>query len=122
MSQKMSIALGSAEDAAKDFIEAWHCAQRGETHQGATEKLYFEDLETLLRVLNQRRWQLLKTLRLAGPTDTPTLSQKLHRNDQEIQKDINELEQSGLILRTATNQIAAPWDVVEAQLKLVPCV
>jgi hypothetical protein len=29
MSQKMSIALGSTEDAAKDFIEAWYCAERG---------------------------------------------------------------------------------------------
>ncbi len=119
MSKKISITLGSAEDAAKDFIEAWHSAERGETYTGSREILYFEDLETLLKVLNQHRWQLLKTLRIAGPTDTPTLSKLLHRNNEEIQIDINKLEQSGLILRTATNKITAPWDVVEAQMKLV---
>ncbi len=119
MSKKISIALGSAEDAAKDFIEAWHSAERAETYSGASETLYFEDLETLLKVLTQHRWQLLKTLRIAGPTDTPTLSKLLQRNNQEIQVDINKLEQSGLILRTATNKITTPWDVVEAQMKLI---
>ena len=118
MTQKIQIALGTASDAAQDIIAAWHCAEHNETYTGTTEKLYFEDLETLLKVLTQRRWQLLKTLRLAGPTDTLSLSKMLNWNDREIQTDINELEQSGLILRTPIDQVVAPWDVIEAQMRL----
>ncbi|MCK5524143.1 MAG: hypothetical protein KAI83_13515 [Thiomargarita sp.] len=63
MTQKIQIALGTASEAAKEIIAAWHCAEHDETYTGTTEKRYFEDLETLSRALLKTLEQRLLVLR-----------------------------------------------------------
>ena len=96
MKKQITIGVGEAATTAKEFIDAWKAAERGESVQ-AKHRLHFENLELLLKTLTPGRWALLK---------------KLHAND------VRRLENIGLIERTKNNRIKVPWDIVEARLLL----
>ncbi len=81
-------------------------------------KLRFEDLETLLQTLTPERWMLLKILRKKGPTNVHALARELKREYKKVYEDSRTLERIGLIERMGDDEIAVPWDIVEASLHL----
>ncbi len=118
MIRDIKISTGSLEQSTDHFIEAWHKAERGDALEPET-RLVFDDLGTLLRVLTPTRWTLLQTLRRCGPTSVRALAQTLERDYKNVHTDVRELERTGLITRSRDNRIEVPWDLVEAQVKLV---
>ncbi|MGH8587578.1 MAG: hypothetical protein ACREWE_15815 [Gammaproteobacteria bacterium] len=98
--RKLSIAVGSVEKAAREITEAWHRAGRGETPLEPMAKILFTDLETLLRTLTPRRFELLKQLRETGSTSIRALSKALGRDYKNVHTDVVELVRLGLIERT----------------------
>jgi predicted transcriptional regulator len=117
MKKQIQIGVGDAVSTAKGFIDAWKRAERGEKVE-AGHRLYFENLETLLKTLTPRRWVLLKTLRLNGVMSVRSLANKLGRNYKNVHTDARRLEEVGLIGRTKEGKIEVPWDIVEARLRL----
>jgi predicted transcriptional regulator len=117
MKKQIQIGVGDATVTAKGFIDAWKRAERGKKIQ-AEERLYFENLETLLKTLTARRWVLLKALRTGGPMSVRALANNLGRDYKNVHTDVRQLEQVGLIGRTKDNKIEVPWDIVEACLRL----
>jgi predicted transcriptional regulator len=117
MKKQITIGVGDAESTAADFVEAWKRAERGEELQ-VDQRLYFENLETLLKTLSPGRWILLRKLRTSGPMSVRTLAKELDRDYKNVHTDVHRLEMIGLIARTKDNQIEVPWDIVEARLKL----
>jgi predicted transcriptional regulator len=61
MKKQITIGVGEAATTAKEFIDAWKLAERGETVQ-EKHRLHFENLEILLKTLTPGRWTLLKKL------------------------------------------------------------
>jgi predicted transcriptional regulator len=116
--QKISIAVGSAGEAAREVIEAWHRAERGETPLEPIAKILFTDLETLLRMLTPRRFELLKQLRQTGSTSIRALSKALGRDYKNVHVDVVELVRLGLIERTDEGLVQVPWDEIDAHLRL----
>jgi predicted transcriptional regulator len=116
--KKISIGVGSVEEATSEVIEAWHRAERGETPLEPTAKVLFTDLETLLRILTPRRFELLKQLRQTGPTSIRALSKALGRDYKNVHADVAELVQIGLIERTDEGLVQVPWDEIDAHLRL----
>jgi predicted transcriptional regulator len=116
--KKISIGVGSVEEAASEVIEAWHRAEHGETPFEPTAKILFTDLETLLRILTPRRFELLKQLRQMGPTSIRALSKALGRDYKNVHADVVELVQTGLIERTDEGLVQVPWDEIDAHLRL----
>ncbi len=55
MKKQITIGVGDAADTAKEFIDAWKLAERGETVQ-EKHRLQFENLEMLLKTLTPGRW------------------------------------------------------------------
>jgi predicted transcriptional regulator len=92
-------------------------AERGEKMK-AEHRLYFENLETLLKTLTQGRWVLLKTLRTKGPMSVRALAKELGRDYKNVHTDVRRLEEVGLVGRTKEENVEVPWDTVEAQLRL----
>lgn len=117
MTKKIQIGVGDATCTARDFIDAWKRAERGEKVE-TEHRLNFENLETLLQTLTPGRWALLKTLHTNGPMSIRALAKALGRDYKNVHKDVRLLESIGLIGRTPDEKIEVPWDVIEARLRL----
>ena len=117
MKKQIKIGVGGATGTAKGFIDAWKRAERDEKVD-TEHRLYFENLETLLKTLTAGRWVLLKMLRTNGPMSIRALANELGRDYKNIHTDVRRLELIGLIDRTKDNKIEVPWDIVEARLML----
>ena len=114
----IKIGIESPEEGLKRFINAWEQAQSNSQNNCETH-LNFEDLTTLLSVLTPRRLDLLKTLRPMGSTSVRKLAGVLARDYKNVHADVRALENAGLIERDSHQAIHAPWDVIEASLRLV---
>ena len=116
--QKIDIGVSNAKESYQRFVDAWHKAESGELTDVEVH-LNFEDLETLVSVLTAKRLELLKTLRKQGPTSVRALSIALERDYKNVHVDTAALEAVNLIQRNDDGQVFAPWDVIDAQLRLV---
>ena len=117
MKKQITIGVGDASTTAKEFIDAWKLAERGETaHE--KHRLYFANLEVLLKTLTPGRWTLLKKLHANGPMSIRALAKDLGRDYKNVYTDVRCLENIGLIGRTKNDRIKVPWDIVEARLLL----
>jgi predicted transcriptional regulator len=117
MKKQITIGVGEAATTAKEFIDAWKLAERGESVQ-EKNRLYFESLEILLKTLTPGRWALLKKLRANGPMSIRALAKDLGRDYKNVYTDVRRLENIELIERTKNERIKVPWDIVEARLLL----
>ncbi len=118
MKRKIKIHIGNAEEPAKRFLDAWHQAARGKIPGVPEERLAFEDLETLLRMLTPRRWALLKELRREGPRSVRALAKVLGRDYKNVHADVKTLVRLGLITRTGHGEVLVPWESVVAEMRL----
>ena len=117
MKKQITIGVGEAATTAKEFIDAWKLAERGETVE-EKHQLHFENLEVLLKTLTPGRWALLKKLHAIGPMSIRSLAYELRRDYKNVHTDVRCLENIGLIGRTKNSRIKVPWDIVEARLLL----
>jgi len=117
MKKQITIGVDESTTTAKEFIEVWKRAERGETVQ-EKNRLHFENLEVLLKTLTPGRWALLKRLHANGPMSIRALAKDLGRDYKNVYTDVQRLENIGLIGRTKNDRIKVPWDIVEARLLL----
>ena len=117
MKKQITSGVGDAATTAKEFIDVWKLAERGETIQ-EKHQLHFENLELLLKMLTPGRWALLKKLHANGPMSIRALAKDLGRDYKNVYTDVRYLENIGLIGRAKNERINVPWDIVEARLLL----
>ena len=117
MTKKIQIGVSDSKCTARDFIDAWKRAERGEKVE-TQQRLNFENIETLLKALTPGRWTLLKTLRANGSMSIRSLAKTLGRDYKNVHKDVRQMESIDLIGRTQDNKIEVPWDIIEARLRL----
>lgn len=117
MKRQIRIGVGDALSTSKGFVNAWKRAEKGKGSE-VEEWLHFENLETLLKILTPGRWVLLKTLRANGPMSIRALAGAMGRDYKNVHTDVRRLEDVGLIVTTAGDQVQVPWDIVEARLRL----
>ena len=117
MKKEIHIGVSDSVTTAKGFIDVWKRAEHGEKVE-AEERLYFENLETLLKTLTSARWVLLKRLRTNGPMSVRALANELGRDYKNVHTDVRRLEDIGLIQRTKNDKIEVSWDILETRLKL----
>lgn len=116
--QHIHIGTENPDEGFERFVDTWQRAEQGE--QGDTEvHLNFEDLSMLLAVITPRRLEVLKTLRQQGPMSVRALATALARDDKNVHADTRVLEEAGLLERTGSGTLQAPWDVIDAHLNLV---
>lgn len=100
------------------FVEAWHKAEAGEA-ASVEVHLNFEDFAMLAAVLTPKRLELLKTLRQHGPLSVRALAKRLDRDYKNVHADISTLEDVDLVQRNEKKLLVAPWDVIDAHVRLV---
>lgn len=118
MSKRIDIGIEDAKDGFKRFSDAWNSAD-AKAGTSTEVHLNFESFETLMSVLTPKRLELLKTLRKQGPLSVKGLANTLGRDYKNVHVDTAELEAVDLIQRTEDGLVVAPWDVIDAHVRLV---
>jgi predicted transcriptional regulator len=118
MKKHLSVAIKGADESAKEFVEAWRRAKRGKPPEQPIERLYFEDLATMLKVLTPRRLEVLKVLHEIGPVSVRALAAKMKRDYKNVHHDLQVLERVGLVTRSPDGRLMAPWKKIIAEIAL----
>lgn len=90
-----------------------------ESQQGISPnfRLSFESAQSLFTELTPARLDLLDMLSRVGPCNVYTLQSAI-RDNANVRSDVTQLEELGLIERSADNTIAVPFDSVEILMPL----
>ncbi len=116
-SKNIKITIASEEQVNKEFINAWHKAEKGEI-EVSEERLYFIDPKIFFQVLTKRRIELLKILHTRGILSIRELSRILNRDYKNVYQDVKLLKKIGLIHQDKNKRIYVPWDRISAEISL----
>lgn len=117
MKDDIKIEIKGEKESAGEFVRAWKRAERGEPVEEPVDRLYFPDLETLLRTLTVRRLELLKLLHGTGTSSIRSLAALTKRDYKNVHQDIKALESAGLVIRTEKG-FSVPWSRIVAEIPL----
>ena len=118
MKKEIFISLKGAGESAQELVEAWRRAEHGQHPEQPIERLYFEDLATMLKVLTPVRLELLKVLHRAGPFSVRALASRMKRDYKNVHHDVQVLERIGLVTRAPDGRLTAPWKRIIAEIAL----
>ena len=82
------------------------------------ERLYFDNLPSLLKHLTPKRFELLQELRRLGHTSINALAKHLHRQYRNVFDDIKAMERLGLVEKDKSGHFYVPWDEIDATFRL----
>jgi predicted transcriptional regulator len=114
MKKNIRIEIKDEKESAGEFVHAWHRAEKGEPPEEPVSRIYFQDLETLLKILTPRRLELLKVLHDKGNMSIRALAAVLKRDYKNVYQDVKSL---GLIV-TSKNVLSVPWERIVADIRL----
>lgn len=115
--RKIKVGVASEEQVNKEFINAWHKAEKGEIKE-PEERLYFVDPKIFFQVLSKRRIELLKILHARGISSIRELSRLLNRDYKNVYQDVQLLKKIGLIHQDKNKKVYVPWDKINAEISL----
>lgn len=118
MKKYLLVAIKGVTESAKEFAEAWRRTERGNPLEQPIERLYFEDLATMLKVLTPRRLEVLKVLHRIGPVSVRALAGTMKRDYKNVHHDLQMLERVGLVTRSPDGRLTAPWKKIIAEIAL----
>lgn len=117
--RKVKIGVMDNRTAAKEFVDAWDRAERGEPPQeDPIGRFYFQDMQTLLTTMTPVRWALLKLLHSTGPSSIRKLSKAAGRDYSSVHRDVRILGNSGLILKDENGLVSVPWHSIISEIIL----
>ena len=100
-------------DSMADFARAWKSGKAQKT-----ARISFATPELLWKVLTEKRWELLKVLRGAGPVSIREAARRAGRDVKAVHGDITALLNAGVLDRTDDGQIVFPFDAVKVEFLL----
>ena len=113
----VKITVGGAfeDEASRQFIDAWHRAERGESFQ--ERHLAFESWDALARVLTGKRMELLRYVRRHKVTSVRALAKALGRDYSNVHADVQALTAAGL-LDASDGGVRADYDAIETKIAI----
>jgi len=94
--KRVKIGIKSLKEGLKHFAEVAKAIERGEAVK-KERGVYFENLETMRKILTDRRLEILKVIKEKKPSSIYQLAQLLKRDLKNVNEDLRLLEQSGLV-------------------------
>jgi predicted transcriptional regulator len=82
------------------------------------ERLYFDNLPSLLKHLTPKRFELLAELRRLGHASINALAKHLHRQYRNVFDDVKSMEKLGLVEKDSSGHFYVPWDEIDATFRL----
>jgi predicted transcriptional regulator len=118
MKKHLSVGIKGAGESAQEFIEAWRRTEQGQPVEQPIERLYFEDLTTMLKVLTPRRLEVLKVVHEIGPVSVRAVAARMKRDYKNVHHDLQVLERAGLATRSSDGRLKVPWNKIIAEIAL----
>jgi len=112
---KFTVGGALEEEASRQFVDAWHRAEGGETFH--ERHLAFESWDALARVLTGKRMELLRYVRRNQVTSVRELAKALGRDYSNVHADVKALASAGLLSATAKG-VRADYDVIETKIAI----
>jgi predicted transcriptional regulator len=112
---KFTVGGAMEDEASRQFIDAWHRAERGETFH--ERHLAFESWDTLARVLTGKRMELLRYVRRNHVASVRALAKALNRDYSNVHADVKALAGAGLLDATAKG-VRADYDEIETRIAI----
>lgn len=85
---------------------------------GKVARITFATPELLWKVLTAKRWQLLKTMRGAGPLSIREAARRVGRDVKAVHTDITALLNAGVLDRGKDGRVIFPFDSVKVEFLL----
>jgi len=82
------------------------------------ERLYFDNLPSLLKHLTPKRFEVLSELRKLGHASINALAKHLHRQYRNVFDDVKAMESLGLLEKDSSGRFYVPWDEIDATFRL----
>ncbi|MHB8370783.1 MAG: HVO_A0114 family putative DNA-binding protein [Leptospirales bacterium] len=109
--RKVIIQVENLEQGMNRFKTSW------ETGEPQGEFITFDSVETFLKTLTTKRWELLRVLQKNGPMGIRHLSRLLGRDIKNVHSDVQILKDIGLIEGDGAS-IVVPYDQIESHIIL----
>jgi predicted transcriptional regulator len=114
--RQLLIGIKTEQEQANEVMDAWKRAEQGLPPEEPVDRLYFLDMNSLMKVLSPKRMELLKTLRSMGTTNIRQLAMNLGRNYSNVYQDVTALSAVGLIEMPKKNRYIVPWELITIDL------
>ena len=96
--KRFKVKIQNFEQTKQEFLKAWKMAEKGkDSESGYDLVLAFPDLSWISKVLSPERVRMIQTIRDKKPESIRQLSKLLNRAQQNVQRDVQELAQLGII-------------------------
>jgi predicted transcriptional regulator len=112
---KITVGGEMEQQASRQFIDAWHRAERGESFE--ERHLAFESWDTLARVLSTRRMELLRYVRRHHVASIRALAKALGRDYSNVHADVQALAKAGLLNATPKG-VHTDYDAIETRIAI----
>ncbi len=109
----VTLDVRAPSDSMGDFVRAW---KTGEAEKSA--RISFATPELLWKVLNAKRWELLKVLCGAGPVSIREAARRVGRDVKGVHSDITALLNAGVLDRGEDGRILFPFEAVKVEFLL----
>lgn len=109
--RQLRIQIEALDAGLERFHEAWTAGEP------LGEFLTFPDVETLLKTLTARRWEILRHLQSHGPMRMRELARQLGRDIKSIHRNVHALKDLGLIEECDAG-IRVPYDKIDTHFVL----
>lgn len=114
---KLHIEVQSAQAALTRFGTAFQTVMDGRSPRSYSG-IGFENMAQFGEVFTPKRWELVETLKAAGPMTIYALAKRLSRHYRNVHKDVSILSEWLIIGRDESGKIYVPWDEIDVRMAL----
>lgn len=91
--------------------------------EGRTPRAYsgigFENMAQFGEVFSPKRWELVESLKAAGPLTIYALAKQLNRHYRNVYKDVAILIEWLVISKDAAGKVFVPWEEIDVRMALI---
>jgi predicted transcriptional regulator len=96
-----------------DIVRAWKTGK-----PEAAARLDFESLESAWKLLNAKRWAILRVMAGQGPLAIREIARRVGRDVRAVHSDVRALHLSGVIDKSPEGKMILPYQVIRLDFTL----
>ena len=116
--RRFKVKIQSFDQTGEEFVKAWKMAEKGKSYEKDYDLvLGFPDLTWISKVLSPERVRIIQTVRDKKPESIRQLAKMLGRAQQNVQKDVQELSEFGILELKRTHKKGQKREAIQPEYK-----